>query len=147
MRIGIVILFVLCVISVKAQDIIGKITDKNNNPIEFATIVVQTTDSVYLNSAYTDSLVFFTIKADAIPFLLTVQHLMYETYKNKYNSPTIGNIQLNEKSQILSEVFVTGERPLIRVIDGKMTYNMPNLLKDKMASSAYEAILELPRVL
>ncbi len=72
---------------------------------------------------------------------------MYETFENKYYSPTIGDIQLNEKSQMLSEVSVAGERPLVRVIEGRMTYNMPRLLKDKISSSAYEAILELPGVL
>lgn len=72
--------------------------------------------------------------------------MLYETYQSTYDSLTIGNIQLNEKNQMLSEVSVTGERPLAKAVDGKITYNMPYLLKDKMATSAYEAILELPGV-
>lgn len=146
MRIWTVILLLSCVISIKAQDITGKVTDKNNNPIELAVIVIQTTDSVYINSAYTDSLGIFKIKTNVVPFLLTVQHLMYETYQNKYDSPMIENVQMNEKNRMLSEVSITGEYPVVRIIDGKMTYNMPRLLKDKMASSVYEAILELPGV-
>lgn len=140
------ILLLLSVISINAQNVTGKITDKNNNPIEFATIIVQTTDSMYVNSTYTDSLGFFTVKANGLPFLLTIQHLMYETYQNKYDSSFIDNIQMIEKSQILSEISITGERPVVRVIDGKMTYDMPQLLKNRMASNAYEAILELPGV-
>lgn len=146
MRIWIAFLLLSCVISIKAQDITGKVTDKHNNPIELAVIVIQTIDSVYVNSAYTDSLGVFKIKTNVVPFLLTVQHLMYETYQNKYDSPQIDNVQVNEKSQMLSEVLVTGEHPIVRIIDGRMTYNMPHLLKNKMASSAYEAILELPGV-
>lgn len=147
MKVCAIILLLSCVISIKAQNITGKVTDKNDNPIEFAVVVIQTTDSVYINSTYTDSLGIFKIETDAIPFLLTVQHLIYETYNRKYNSPTIGNIQMNEKEQVLSEVSVTGEYPVVRIVDGKMTYNMSYLLKDKMASSAYDAILELPGVL
>lgn len=146
MRIWAVLLMLSYVISVKAQNITGKVIDKDNNPVELAVIVIQTADSVYVNSTYTDSLGHFTIKADVTPFLLTVQHLMYETYRNKYDLPAVGNIQVKEKSMSLSEVTVTGERPVVRVVDGKMTYNMPNLLQDKMAGSAYDAILELPGV-
>ena len=40
----------LCINNVYAQEINGIITDRDNNPIEFATIVLQTTDSVFLNS-------------------------------------------------------------------------------------------------
>ncbi|WP_270415516.1 outer membrane beta-barrel family protein [Bacteroides ovatus] len=136
----------LCINTVYAQEITGIITDKNNNPIEFATIVLQTTDSMFLNSTYTDSVGRFSTKTDALPVIITVQHLMYETHQKKYDSGVIGSIQMDEKNQILSEVSVVGERPLVRVIDGKMTYNMPQLLTDKMASSIYDAVLELPGV-
>ncbi|MDD6209579.1 MAG: outer membrane beta-barrel family protein [Bacteroidales bacterium] len=146
MRVGIIFLLSVCVASIQAQVITGKITDRNGNPVEFAVIVVQTDDSVYVNSAYTDSSGIFSLKADVTPFLLTVQHLMYETYRSRYASLTVGNIEMNEKSRMLSEVSVSGEHPLVRVSDGKMTYNMPHLLKDRMAVSAYEAILELPGV-
>ena len=136
----------LCINNVYAQEITGIITDRDNNPIEFATIVLQTTDSVFLNSAYTDSVGRFSIKTDTLPVIITIQHLMYETYQKKCNTKAIGSIQMNEKSQMLSEVSIIGEYPLVRVIDGKMTYNMSQLLTDKMATSIYDAILKLPGI-
>lgn len=136
----------LCINNVYAQKITGVITDRDNNPIEFATIVSQTTDSVFLNSAYTDSVGRFSIKTDTLPVIITIQHLMYETYQKKCNTKAIGSIQMNEKSQMLSEVSIIGEYPLVRVIDGKMTYNMSQLLTDKMATSIYDAILKLPGI-
>ena len=146
MRSWIIFLGLLFTTFTQAQVITGRVTDLNNHPIELAVVIIQTNDSVYVNSTYTDSLGSFSVKAEISPFLLTVQHLLYETYQSTYDSLTIGNIQLNEKSQTLSEVSVTGERPLAKVVDGKITYSMPHLLKDKMAASAYEAILELPGV-
>ena len=136
----------LCINNVYAQKITGVITDRDNNPIEFATIVLQTTDSVFLNSAYTDSVGRFSIKTDTLPVIITIQHLMYETYQKKCNTKAIGSIQMNEKTQMLSEVSIIGEYPLVRVIDGKMTYNMSQLLTDKMATSIYDAILKLPGI-
>lgn len=146
MRMYVIILLLFCTSYAQAQNITGKIIDANSNPVELAVVVLQTVDSVYVDAAYTDSLGIFTIKSDVLPFLLTVQHLMYETYQEKHLSPMVGNIQIEEKSLMLSEISVKGERPLVRVMDGKMTYNMPQLLKDKMAISAYEAIMELPGV-
>ena len=148
MRIWTAILLLFCIsaTSMNAQDITGKVTDKNNNPIEFATVVIQTTDSSYVNSTYTDSLGVFKVKADVLPFLLIIQHLMYETYQSEYSVSEAGHIQLEEKSQMLSEVVVKGERPVVRVVDGKMTYDTQNLVRNKTASSAYEVILELPGV-
>lgn len=142
-----ILVIIFTIINVQAQYITGRVIDQNSNPIELAVIVIQTTDSVYVNSAHTDSLGVFTIKADISSFLLTVQHLAYETYQSKYHSPIIGNIQMENKKLMIAEVYVKGEHPLVRVIDGRMTYNMQRLLKDKMASSAYEAILELPGVM
>lgn len=139
-------IFLLCINTVYAQNITGIIVDKNNDPIEFATIVIQTTDSVFLNSAYTDSVGRFSAKTDVFPVIITVQHLMYETYQKKYDTGVIDAIQLDEKSQMLSEVSVIGEHPLVRVIDGKMTYNIPQLLAGKMTSNIYDAVLELPGV-
>ena len=137
MRSWIIFLGLLFTTFTQAQVITGRVTDLNNHPIELAVVIIQTNDSVYVNSTYTDSLGSFSVKAEISPFLLTVQHLLYETYQSTYDSLTIGNIQLNEKSQTLSEVSVTGERPLAKVVDGKITYSMPHLLKDKMAVSAY----------
>lgn len=71
----------MCINNVYAQEINGIITDRDNNPIEFATIVLQTTDSVFLNSTYSDSVGRFSIKTDILPVIITVQHLMYETYQ------------------------------------------------------------------
>lgn len=64
----------------------------------------------------------------------------------KCDTKAIGSIQMDEKSQMLSEVSIIGEYPLVRVIDGKMTYNMSQLLTDKMATSIYDAILKLPGI-
>lgn len=46
----------------------------------------------------------------------------------------------------LNEVTVRAERPVVKVQDGKLTYDMPRLLADKMVSNAYESLLQLPGV-
>ena len=56
MRSGIIFLGLLFATFTQAQVITGRITDLNNYPIELAVVIIQTNDSVYVNSTYTDSL-------------------------------------------------------------------------------------------
>lgn len=141
-----IILPLLMHLTINAQTIKGKITDQENNPIEFATIVLQTIDSIFINTTYSDSLGCFSFKNNPQEALLLVQHLMYEPYQAKLIMGENALIKLQEKNQSLAEVTITAERPLVRVEDGKMIYDMPQILQNKMANNAYEAILELPGV-
>ena len=44
----------------------------------------------------------------------------------------------------LPEVFVKAERPLVKVSEGKLQYDIPNLVKDKPVDNAFDVIGELP---
>ena len=46
----------------------------------------------------------------------------------------------------LPEIMVKGERPIVRVNNGKLTYDMPRLLEGRVVSNIYESILQLPGV-
>ncbi len=129
-----------------AQGIKGTLVDKDQQPIEFATIVLQTTDSTLVNTTYSDSLGHFSFNESLMEFRLIVQHLIYTTYCKEFSTPEVGTIQLDLKDHLLTEVVVKGERPLVKVVNGKMTYDMTQLLQNKMASNAYDALLELPGV-
>lgn len=140
------IIAMMSIVHIKAQIVSGTVLDGNNEPVEFATVVLQTPDSVYVNSTYTDSLGTFRIHSDLKSFRLIIQHLMYQPYESVLSEQAINTIVLENKDNILNEVVVSGERPVMKVINGRMTYDMPLLLKDKMVNNAYESLLELPGV-
>lgn len=129
-----------------AQTLKGRVIDKEEQPIELATVVLQTIDSIYINTTYTDSLGYFQFKESPKEFNLIIQHLLFETVSRKYTSSQIGRVVMESKIQELDEVVIKGEQPVVKIVEGKMTYNMPQLLKNKMTTNAYEALLELPGV-
>jgi hypothetical protein len=133
-------------IAANAQIISGKIVDRENKPVDFATVVLQTPGSEYLYSTYTDSLGVFGFESELTQFKLIVEHLLYEPFENSYSNPDIGLITLNEKEFALNEIVVKGERPLVTVVDGKMTYDISRLVENKVVSNAYESLLQLPGV-
>ena len=51
---------------------------------------------------------------------------------------------LEEKDYQLAEITVKGERPQVKLEGGKLTYDVPQLMKDKTATNAFEIIKDLP---
>lgn len=46
----------------------------------------------------------------------------------------------------LPEVMITGERPIVKAMQGKLVYDLPRLISDLPVDNAYDAIKELPGV-
>lgn len=147
-RYFLLLLLTTIILKINAQSIIeGKVVSADNQPIEFATVVVQTSDSVFVNSAYTDSVGQFKIETTLVQYRLIVQHMMYETSELLLTSKNAGTIILHDKDNMLNEVVVKGERPVVKVSNGRLTYDMQSLLNRKAVTTAYDAILELPGVI
>lgn len=140
------LLLMTMTIGVYAQKINGKVVSRDKSPVENATVIMQTPDSTYVNSACTDSLGIFSLTSDLPAYRLIVQHLLYETEEHTYANRDNLIIQLAEKNNTIREVIVKGERPIVKLVGGKISYDMPRLLEGKVVSSAYESLLQLPGV-
>lgn len=144
-------LFVLMIMiaitaTMQAQTIKGYVVDSNRQPVEYATVVLQSPDSVYVGSAMTDSVGCFRFQSELNPYRLIIQHLLYNTKELEQNAADAGYIVLGDASHTLNEVTVKGYRPAVSVSEGRLTYDMPRLLQDKAVSNAYESLLQLPGV-
>ncbi|GHT61365.1 hypothetical protein AGMMS50239_12140 [Bacteroidia bacterium] len=146
-KIVIIIALLFTLFSANAQIITGKVADKNNAPVDYATVVLQTPDSAFVSSTYTDSLGTFQFQSNLSEFRLIVQHLLYLPYENSFSKQDAGTIFLSEKENILNEVLIKGERPMVQVINGLMTYDMERLVENKIVNNAYESLLQLPGVM
>lgn len=56
------------------------------------------------------------------------------------------SIDINKLYKNLPEVVVKAEKPIVKIVQGKMVYNMPNLLEKLPADNAYEALTHIPGV-
>lgn len=145
-RITFFLFLLILIFGAHAQMIKGRVVNGNRLPVENATVVMQNPDSIYIDSACTDSLGVFNMTSDLTSFRLIVQHLAYETYEDFYTNLYEMNIQLIEKDNVLEEIIVKRERPIVKLVDGKITYDMPRLLQGKVISNIYESLLQLPGV-
>ena len=71
---------------------------------------------------------------------LSVQNLSAQVANDK------DSIDINKWYKNLPEVIVKAEEPIVKLVQGKMVYNMHNLLEKLPADNAYEALTRIPGV-
>lgn len=148
----IVILTVILMVAatrLAAQEVKGRVTDKDRQPIESATVVMQTPDSVFVDGVTTDSLGCFVFHRTLKRYRLIFQHLLYKSVVKDYDAAgDMGVVTMDEQdAYALCEVVVSAERPLVKAENGALTYDVEALAEKTTASNAYEVLTRLPGVL
>ena len=146
MKVGIGILLLFFVASIQAQYITGKVTDSQEQPVDGATIVLQTIDSIYINASISNPDGTFILNNQPEEYRLIVQHLLYKTKQITGKGKEAGIICLESKDYALNEVVVKSERPFVKVENGRLGYDLSVLAGDRVVNNAYEALTKLPGV-
>ncbi len=103
-------------------------------------------DTTLIGGAVTDSVGNFTIASNEIEnTFLQISMLGYETQRVK--TKAVQNIVLQPSSEYLDEVVIEGERPALKVDEGKLIYHVSSLLRNKPVTNAYDALKEIPGVM
>lgn len=124
MKVGIGILLLFFVASLQAQNITGVITNNKKQPIDGATIVLQTTDSTYINASISNVDGTFVLDSQPEEYRLIVQHLLYKTKEITGKGRDVGVIRLDPQDYALDEIVVKAERPFVKVEDGRLGYDL-----------------------
>ena len=84
----------------------GKITGSDQQPIEGATIILEQSDSTYIDATVTASDGTFEFFQTEDKYILIVQHLLYETEILNGRGQDCGSIQLRKKAYNIDEIVV-----------------------------------------
>lgn len=140
---------ILCLLmslgEIMAQGISGKVMDGKEQPVDGVAVILQTLDSVYVDAVVTDTLGDFRLNHPLDQsYRLIFQHILYNMVEKEIITANVGTVVLEEKDYQLAEITVKGERPQVKLEGGKLTYDIPQLMKDKTATNAFEIIKDLP---
>ncbi len=140
---------ILCLLmslgEIMAQGISGKVMDGKEQPVDGVAVILQTLDSVYVDAVVTDTLGDFRLNHPLDQsYRLIFQHILYNMVEKEITTANVGTVVLEEKHYQLAEITVKGERPQVKLEGGKLTYDVPQLMKDKTATNAFEIIKDLP---
>ena len=129
-----------------SSQIKGTVNDNSGNPIEYANVAQYAlSDSTLMGGSVTDSLGSFAILNNEIEHtFLQISMLGYES--QRVRTQAFQNIVLQPSSEYLDEVVIEGERPPLKVDQGKLIYHVPSLLRNKPVTNAYDALKEIPGV-
>ena len=131
---------------VAAQNITGRVVDIDNAPVDGASVVLQTADSVLVDVVLTAPDGGFSFATQLSAYRIIVQHISYETKVVTDIRKDIGDIVLDAKEGRLRELVVTAERPLVKVEGTALAYDIEAMAQSTTANNAYEALTRLPGV-
>ncbi len=148
-KILIVMLALTTAWQVVAQDksINGRVVDGDTQPIDGAVVVMLSADSLHLATAVTTADGGFEMPVVQLPFTLIFEHLAFEGLSLECSDAApLGDIALTEKEVTVDEVTVKGYRPIVKVEEGKLSYDLTQLSEKTTATNVYEALSYLPGV-
>jgi hypothetical protein len=126
----------------------GKVFDAQNNPVEFANIVLlSTSDSSFIAGTATDSLGNFELQVECGKYELRVLFVGYNPYKKQIdiiNDIFLDNIILSN-SIMLDEVIVTATRPRMKVNSAGIEVNVENSMLAK-GNTMESLLMQMPSV-
>ena len=73
-----------------AAQVNGQVVNQEKQPIEAATVVMQTPDSTFIDAVITDSLGRFSFRDERTPFRLIFQHILYQSQSHDYTTGEVG---------------------------------------------------------
>lgn len=147
----IILLFLIVYPSYSQNKLVkGKVIDANKKPIDYATVLLQNNEKSYQKVVLTDTLGNFAFdRTNDDNYLLILQHIAYDTdtiiISPERRNPDV--IVLYEKKNVIQDVIVTGERPIMKVQNNTLIYNIQPLLQSKSVLNAFEAVKEVPGVI
>lgn len=115
---SLVICFLSLTVACQAQGVsVGKVVDTNGTPIEFANVVFQTKDSVYVAGCITDIYGDYTLHTteSMSNLILKVSCLGY--IGQTYNLPAPSVVKLSPDTLLLGEVIINGKQKYIKNIN------------------------------
>ncbi len=130
-----------------AQQIDGRIVNKEDLPIASAAVIIQKIDSTFICATTTDSLGLFQFYTPVVPYRVSIHHIAYKTRNFNSSELALGTIELETKTENLSEVIIKANHSVLRIKDnGGLMYDIKELIKNAPVSNALEILEEIPAI-
>ena len=146
------LLLLIVTVSLLAQNVVqnenvkGRVVDTSTAPISGVTVVMFASDSTYVASTISDVKGVFEIPLNTTSFQLQFNHISFERLQQTFKNGQVGDIVLIQNILSLDEITIKAYRPMVKVEEGKLSYNMEQLTGSTIATNVYEALSYLPGI-
>lgn len=130
---------------IRTTEIRGQVVNEKNEPLAYANVLLLTaSDSAFVHGCVTrEDGSFLMIAEDGIPYLLRASYIGYKTEVQTHHPDH--TFHLTPDTQLMQEVTVTAQRPLIEVGPNGLKANVAGTSLARMGSAA-EMLPHLPFV-
>lgn len=141
-----IMFFTIFPLIVQAQQIKGKLVDKEGIAIADATLVFQQAqDSSFVCATTSNQAGEFAFSQNITPYRIIIQHLAFNTKIITGEKYELGSIILDEKWNQLNEVVIKASRPIMKISDnGALAYDTKELRRNRPVRNALDMIDEVP---
>ena len=129
----------------------GALTDANNAPVEYATVVVYSTaDSTYVSGGLSDAAGCFSIAVPCGEYFLGINHINYKRHYHKIGhvnrDTTILPISLLPDIQHILEVAVVEKIPMTQIKNDKSIYKVSDIPTSNSGGTLNDILKAIPSV-
>ena len=125
----------------------GTIVDEESKPVAYANIaLLSPQDSTLLSGGVSNESGYFSIPYEQSAAIARISYIGYETRFVLCTSENAGVISLEPATYTINGVTVKGERGIMKAENGRLVYDMPQLMQILPADDAYEALTRIPGV-
>ncbi len=125
---------------------LGRVIGNDSVPLPGVAVIMQNADSTYLDATITNADGHFSLKHPGCSYILLFQHIAYSPYSIKSSANELGTIVLQDAINMLQEVAITAQRPLIKVQENRLIYDVAPLMKNRIIDNAFDLLKELPSI-
>lgn len=135
------------IIATQAQTITGRLTDEKNIPLEYANVVLLTTeDSTFIQGTVTNTNGNFTIdKVNGKTYILKASSVGYKTVYKNCQAGNIGTLKLSSEAVALQETVITARRPTYTMKGNSLVTSVSNSLLS-LAGTGNDVLARIPFV-
>ena len=128
-----------------AQSLRGKVVDENNEPLAYASVMLQKADSSYISGTMTDTLGVFILEHAAEASMIHIYFIGYESYVTPVRSD-IGTVQMVPDMEMLNKAVVKEYLPKTVIKGDAFVTPVENSVLAE-AGSANDVLKKLPGVI
>lgn len=146
-----ILLLTLICLSASGQEtpsVSGRITDEKQAPLCAVSVILRSLpDSTYVTGMATDTEGRFSLPVTSgRKYLLTAAYLGYHTHNAPCKADERLDITLRPDEQLMQEVVIRGERPIVKAEGGKLIFDTKSLAQRKVVDTAWDILDKLPGV-
>lgn len=143
----VIMFFQTGIASAQQQTLKGKVVNKDKQPVEFVHATLLKNDTIYVEGTATDSLGYFSFKAEKGNYRLILERFGAEYFNEALElnqDLDIGEIEIDE-SVMLEGITITSRKKLIEQKVDRMVFNVENSIASQ-GMSGLDALRNTPMV-